>query len=103
MLTNTALNQYLDFTSRIISRATYTIGSTEYPAKVDRIEQSGSNVLDVYLVIDPDQNSNVVIKNVKIYDTGNKVFFEQPESISLSAYQEGILYKFQFKFTGEAN
>ena len=102
MLTNKALANYCDYTKRIISKAQYKIGSTYYDAPIDRIEQTASDTISIFLVINPPFESDVTVTDVRIFDTGGDVWFDQKENISVKAYQEGVLYKFSFKFIGRA-
>ena len=102
MLTPRALSDYRDYTRRIISKATYKIGSTYYDAVIDRVETTSSDTLSVFLIINPPFSTDVTVAEVRLYDTGNEVWFSQTEKISVKAYQEGVLYKFSFKFTGKA-
>lgn len=102
MLTGNALKNYRDYTKRIISKATYKIGGTYYDAVIDRIEEISDDTISVFLVINPPFSSDVTVSEVRIFDTGNELWFTQTENISVKAYQEGVLYKFSFKFTGKA-
>ncbi|MFL2132997.1 hypothetical protein [Desemzia sp. FAM 23990] len=102
MLTDVALKNYCEYTKRIVSSAQYKIGSTYYEAGIDRIEQTENDTISVFLVINPPFSDDVTVKEVRLFDTGGDVWFKQEENISVKAYQEGVLYKFSFKFTGKA-
>lgn len=102
MLTAKALTDYRDYTKHILSKATYKVGSIYYDAVIDRIEATATDTLSVFLIINPPFSTDVTVSDVRLYDTGGDIWFSQSENISVKAYQEGVLYKFSFKFTGKA-
>ncbi|MCI3027677.1 hypothetical protein LMF32_00815 [Desemzia sp. C1] len=102
MLTDAALKSYCEYTKRIISSAKYKVGATYYDAGIDRIEQTAGDTISIFLVINPPFSGDVTVSEVRLYDTGGEIWFRQAENISVKAYQEGVLYKFSFKFIGKA-
>lgn len=103
MLENIALQGYRKHTQRTIAYAKYKIGSNYYDANISHVEVSGaaSNVMSVYLNINPPFTGKVTVSEICLYDTGSQLFLKTGEAIELSPLQEGLLYVLTFEFKEE--
>ena len=55
----------------------------------------------VYIQITPESSTDVTIQKVQLYNKNNQPWATKGEGILLQGVQEGVLYRFTFKFLEE--
>lgn len=99
MLTESAMEGFKSFIERNIAYARYKIGGTYYKATIHRKERLTDGKVAVYFSIIPQEQSDVTITEVQLFDTNNDLWASKAENIEIKSVQEGILYRFAFDFT----
>lgn len=99
MLTQNAITGFIKHTRNTIHSAQYRVGSIYHKAPIDRVEQTGVDEISIFLVINPELATSSTITEVRFLGVDGQVWFSQTENITVKAFQEGVLYKFSFKFT----
>lgn len=89
------LQAFLDDT---IAYAVVTVSgkATKYP--IYRREHMADGRTAVYIQITPEASTSVTVQKVQLYNKVNKLWATKGEGILLEAAQEGVLYRFTFKF-----
>ena len=98
MLTTQAINDFKDFVDNIIAYAKVTISGNTTKAVIHRRERLADGRVAVYIQITPQANTSVTVQKVQLYNKNNQLWAEKTENIPLSNVQEGVLYRFVFKF-----
>lgn len=98
MLSNEALQGYSKYTKNEIDHVQYKIGDTYFETGIDRIESLPGNQLSVWMVFNPPDRQKVIISEVRLIDTGGRVFLTQAENLVIDAVQEGAIYNILFAF-----
>ena len=101
MLTAAAIEGYKQYTERSIHRAQYKVGSTWRDAVITKKERLPDGRVAVYFAVFPQSASATTVSGVRLYDKAGNLWAEKAESITISATQEGILYRFTFDFHEE--
>ena len=99
MLTNNALNSLRNHLKNNIAYARYKVGSTYYQAEIQTAEVLADGRIAVTFIIDHTIAGNVTVTEVQLYDHNGQLWASKSESITRSAVQEGILYRFRFSVT----
>ena len=89
----TGIKGYVEGT---IDYAKYRIGSTYYQVPIHRKEYLPDGKLAAYFAITPQAETDVIIKEVQIYDVDNDLWLKKNEDIKIRSVQEGVLYRFTF-------
>lgn len=82
----------------IIAYAVVTINGTAVEHPIYRREMMADGRVAVYIQITPEADSSVTVQKVQLYNKDRKVWATKAESIQLTSAQEGVLYRFTFKF-----
>ncbi|RGG95751.1 hypothetical protein DWW67_06040 [Coprobacillus sp. AF16-47] len=82
---------------REISTAKYKIGTTNYLATINSIEEKDSELV-IYLQFNPDVKNEVTISEVSLYDTSEELFYNQAENIKFNPLNEGVICKVTINF-----
>lgn len=101
MLTPQAFADLQTFLDDVISYAAVTIdGQTEkYP--IYRREHLEDGHTAIFIQITPENQTGVTVEKVQLFNKNNKPWAIKGESILLEDAQEGVLYRFTFKFLEE--
>ena len=89
----TGIKEYVKGT---IDYAKYKIGSTYYEVQIHRKEYLEDGRLAAYFAITPQSQTDVIIKEVQIYDVNKDLWLKKSEDIKIRSVQEGVLYRFTF-------
>lgn len=98
MLEAQAFTDLKEWLNDIISYAMVTISGTARQYPIYRREVLPDGRVAVYIQITPEANSSVTVQKVQLYNKNRKLWATKPENIQLAAAQEGVLYRFTFKF-----
>lgn len=100
VLSERAKKGYADYTKREIAYARYKVDGTYYENSVDRFEffDDEPGRLDVWLVLNPPMDGEIIITEIQLFDTGGQMFLSQTEALKVDAVQEGLLYRITFRF-----
>ncbi len=99
MLTNTALQSMRMHLKNSIAYAMYKVGDTYYKADIQNASLMEDGRIAITFVIDHTVAGNVTVTEVQLYDHNGALWASKAESITRSAVQEGILYRFRFSVT----
>lgn len=99
MLTNTALQSMRMHLKNSIAYAMYKVGDTYYKADIQNASLMEDGRIAITFVIDHTVAGNVTVTEVQLYDHDGALWASKAESITRSAVQEGILYRFRFSVT----
>lgn len=99
MLTNAALQSMKAHLKDSIAYAMYKVGSTYYKAGIQSASVLEDGRVAITFIIDHTVAGNVTVTEVQLYDHNGVLWASKAESITRSAVQEGILYRFRFSVT----
>lgn len=89
------LKAFLDDT---IAYAMVTVSGKASKCPIYRREHMADGRTAVYIQITPEASTAVTVQKVQLYNKNNRPWVTKNESIKLEAAQEGVLYRFTFKF-----
>ncbi|CAK7059480.1 MAG: hypothetical protein EUB_03424 [Eubacterium sp.] len=99
LLTQSAINGYLEYTKRTLAYIKYKVGSTYQRTEITRIAKQGSNQIVVEFMIDHTINGDITITEIQVFDNNNDIWLKKPENILRKQMVEGILYRITITIT----
>lgn len=96
MLTGAALDALRKFFKESIGYAQYKVGGSYYRAEIQDAAVLADGRIAITFVIDHTIAGNITVTEVQLYDRNGALWASKTESITRSAVQEGILYRFRF-------
>lgn len=101
MLEPQAFTDLQTFLDDIISYAMVTVSGKTSKYPIYRREHMKDGRTAVYIQITPESSTDVTIQKVQLYNKNNQPWATNGEGILLQGVQEGVLYRFTFKFLEE--
>lgn len=101
MLEPQAFTDLQTFLDDIISYAMVTVSGKTSKYPICRREHMKDGRTAVYIQITPESSTDVTIQKVQLYNKNNQPWATKGEGILLQGVQEGVLYRFTFKFLEE--
>lgn len=98
MLEKQAFKDVEAFLDDMIAYAMVTISGKTYKHNIIRREHMADGRTAVYIQITPEASTDVTVQKVQLYNKNNQLWATKGEGILLEAAQEGVLYRFTFKF-----
>lgn len=98
MLTPQAIEDFKSFLDNNIAYAKVTVNEEVKKIQIHRRERLKDGRVAVYLNITPQEDTEVVIQRVQLYNKNKQLWADKTEDITLSSVQEGALYRFVFQF-----
>lgn len=98
LLTSNAIEGFKSYTQYNIAYAKFKVGSTYYQVDIHKKEVLPDGRVAIYLLIDDKIPGDVIISEIQLYDTDSKLWLSKAENIVKKAIQEGVLYRFTFRF-----
>lgn len=99
MLTDTALQSMRNHLKNAIAYAMYKVGESYYRAEIQDASLLTDGRIAITFIIDHTIAGNMTVTEVQLYDHNGQMWASKSESITRSAVQEGILYRFRFSVT----
>ena len=101
MLEPQAFTDLQTFLDDIISYAMVTVSGKTSKYPIYRREHMKDGRTAAYIQITPESSTDVTIQKVQLYNKNNQPWATKGEGILLQGVQEGVLYRFTFKFLEE--
>lgn len=98
MLTSNAIEGFKKYTQNNVAYAKFKVGGTYYKVDIHKKEMLSDGRVAIYLLIDDNIPGDITISEIQLYDTDSNLWLTKAENITKKAVQEGILYRFTFKF-----
>lgn len=98
MLTEQAFTDMKIFLDKTISHAVVTMNGVPKMYDITRREVLKDGRVAIYIQITPESSTTVTIQKVQLYNVSNQLWASKDERIKIDAVQEGVLYRFTFKF-----
>ena len=95
MLTPQAIEDFKGFLDNNIAYAKVTVNGEAKKIPIHRREDGR---VAVYLNITPQAETEAAIQRVQLYNKNKQLWADKTEDITLSNVQEGVLYRFVFRF-----
>ena len=98
MLEPQAFEDVKAFLDDIIAYAVVTVDGKEIKCPIHRRERMKDGRVAVYIQITPEESKSVTVQKVQLYNKNRQLWATKGEGILLEEAQEGVLYRFTFKF-----
>ena len=98
MLTQQAIEDFKDFLDRNIAYAQVTVNGKTTKLEIHKRERLTDGRVAVYLDITPELGTTATVQRVQLYNRNQQLWADKAVNIRLESAQEGVLYRFVFKF-----
>lgn len=98
MLEPQAFEDVKTFLDDIIAYAVVTVDGKATKCPIHRRERMKDGRVAVYIQITPEESKSVTVQKVQLYNKNRQLWATKGEGILLEEAQEGVLYRFTFKF-----